>query len=113
MNTIAAPSATNAEIAARVVSEVWAARGCGTGLILVARREGVAFGIETNTIGMCTVAAPIFDSSGKVAASMAVIAPTERFGPVEMRDYRTAVLTEATLVSRELGAPETVPAPFR
>ena len=67
------------------------------------RREGVAFGIETNTIGVCTVAAPIFDSTGKVAASMAVVAPTERFGPVQMREYGAAALREATLVSHELG----------
>ena len=66
------------------------------------RRERMAFGVETVVVGMCTVAAPIFDSTGKVAASMAVVAPTERFGPVQMREYGAAALREATLVSREL-----------
>ncbi|MFH0916451.1 MAG: IclR family transcriptional regulator [bacterium] len=70
------------------------------------RRERVAFGVETVVIGICTVAAPIFDSSGKVAACMAVVAPTERFGPVQMREHGAAVLREATLVSRELGYTE-------
>jgi DNA-binding IclR family transcriptional regulator len=67
------------------------------------RREGVAYGIETLVVGICTVAAPIFDAAGTVAASMAVVAPTERFGPVEMREHAIAVLQETTLTSRELG----------
>ena len=67
------------------------------------RRERVAFGIETLTIGICAVSAPIFDSTGRVIASMAVVAPTERFGAVEMREHAAAVLRETTLLSRELG----------
>jgi IclR family pca regulon transcriptional regulator len=67
------------------------------------RRERVAFGLETVVVGICTVAAPIFDSGGKVTASMAVVAPTERFGPIEMRKYGAAVQLTAALVSRELG----------
>jgi IclR family pca regulon transcriptional regulator len=67
------------------------------------RRDRVAFGIETISIGVCAVSAPVFDSSGKVAASMAVVAPTERFGPVEMREHSAAVLRAVTLLSRELG----------
>jgi IclR family KDG regulon transcriptional repressor len=67
------------------------------------RRERVAYGLENVVVGICTVAAPVFDSGGKVAASMAVVAPTERFGPVEMREYGAAVMQAADLVSRELG----------
>jgi DNA-binding IclR family transcriptional regulator len=67
------------------------------------RRERVAYAIETIAIGTCAVAAPVFDSSGTVAASMAVFAPTERFGPVEMREYTAAVVRAAALLSRELG----------
>ena len=67
------------------------------------RRERVAFGVETISIGMCAVAAPVFDSSDRVIASMAVVAPTERFGPVEMRAHAAAVTRETTLLSQELG----------
>jgi DNA-binding IclR family transcriptional regulator len=68
------------------------------------RRERVAFGIETIAVGMSSVAAPIFGPDGNVAASIAVVAPTERFGPIEMREYGSAVSRAAELVSRELGA---------
>ena len=67
------------------------------------RREGVGFAIETLTIGMSSVAAPIFGPEGDVAASVAVVAPVERFGPIEMREHGAAVTREAALVSSELG----------
>ena len=73
------------------------------------RHEGVAFGIETLTIGTCAVSAPVFDASGRVVASLAVVAPTERFGPVEMREHAAAVLREADLLSRDLGAAGNTP----
>jgi DNA-binding IclR family transcriptional regulator len=72
------------------------------------RRERVAFGIETIVVGICTVGAPVFDSSGQVAASMAVVVPTERFGPIQMREHGAAVLRAATLFSRELGAADDI-----
>jgi len=67
------------------------------------RREQVAYGIETIVLGQCTVAAPVFEAGGRVAASMAVVAPTERFGPVETREYSAAVQHAATQLSTELG----------
>jgi len=70
------------------------------------RREGVAYGIETIAVGMSSVAAPVFEPDGKVAGSIAVVAPTERFGPIEMREYGAAVSRTAAQVSRALGLPE-------
>jgi DNA-binding IclR family transcriptional regulator len=73
------------------------------GEIELIRREGVAFGIETLVLGICTVAAPIFDAAGSVTASMAVVAPTERFGPVQMREHAAALRQETMLLSHEFG----------
>ncbi|MFH1833921.1 MAG: IclR family transcriptional regulator [bacterium] len=67
------------------------------------RREHVSFGIETISIGTCAVSAPVFDSDGRVVASVAVVAPTERFGTVERRAHAEVLQREATLLSHELG----------
>ena len=70
------------------------------------RRERVAFAIETMTVGVCSVAAPVFGVDGEVAASVAIVAPIERFGPIEMREHGAAISRMVTLVSRELGCTE-------
>jgi IclR family pca regulon transcriptional regulator len=67
------------------------------------RREYMAFALETMTLGVCSVAAPVFGPHGEVVASVALLAPVERFGPIEMRNHGAAVLREANLVSQELG----------
>jgi DNA-binding IclR family transcriptional regulator len=67
------------------------------------RREGMAFGLQEWNVGMCAVAAPVFDSAGEVRACIAVVAPTERFGPAEMKSYARALKETAAALSRELG----------
>ena len=67
------------------------------------KREGVAFGLEEYQLGMCAVGAPVFDSSGEVRACIAVVAPSERFGPEEMMSYSAAVREAAVQLSQELG----------
>jgi DNA-binding IclR family transcriptional regulator len=67
------------------------------------RREGVAFGLQEYRLGMCAVGTPVFGSGGEVRACMAVVAPSERFGPGEMMDYAKAVKTAGSELSREFG----------
>ena len=67
------------------------------------RREGIAYGLQEWSVGMCAVGAPIFDSNGTVRACLAVVAPSERFGPTEMLEYGAAVKETATTISQELG----------
>jgi DNA-binding IclR family transcriptional regulator len=67
------------------------------------RREGVAFGLEEHNLGMCAVGAPVFDSAGEVRAGLAIVAPTERFGPAERLKHAQAVADVAASLSRELG----------
>ena len=66
-------------------------------------REGVAYGIEEWNLGMCAVAAPVFDSAKEVRACLAVVAPVERFGPEERVRYAAAVRASAAAMSRQLG----------
>ena len=68
------------------------------------RREGVAHGSQEWNVGMCAVAAPVFDGGGEVRASLAVVAPIERFGPAEQAEYGAALKKAAADVSRALGA---------
>jgi len=67
------------------------------------RREGVAYDLQEYSIGICAVGAPIRDLTGEVRASIAVVAPVERFGPNEMRRYAEAVRQAASALSQELG----------
>lgn len=67
------------------------------------RREGVAFGIDTLGVWICSVAAPIFDASDSIVASIAVVSPADRFDPVQMREQAGAVLQETVLMSHEFG----------
>ncbi len=66
-------------------------------------REGVAYGMEEWNLGMCAVAAPVFDSANEVRACLAVVAPIERFDPEERVRYASAVKTSAAALSRQLG----------
>jgi DNA-binding IclR family transcriptional regulator len=67
------------------------------------KREGVAFGLQEWEVGTCAAAAPIFGSSGQIAAALAVVTPNERFGPAEMRTYVGAVRQTAARISERLG----------
>jgi DNA-binding IclR family transcriptional regulator len=67
------------------------------------RREGVALGMQEWNLGMCAVAAPIFDAGGHVRGSLAIVVPTERFGSEQREAYVADVVEAARLVSAALG----------
>lgn len=57
------------------------------------RERGYAYDLEEATIGLCCVAAPIRDYSGKVVAAMSLSVPAYRFHP--RREELTAAIVEA------------------
>jgi DNA-binding IclR family transcriptional regulator len=67
------------------------------------RCEGVALGMQEWNLGMCAVAAPVFDAGRQVRASLALVAPDERFGPAQRESYVTEVIEAAQFVSTALG----------
>jgi DNA-binding IclR family transcriptional regulator len=67
------------------------------------RERGVAFGLQEWNEGMCAVGAPILDSGGQVRASLAVVAPVERFGLEQQHDYASALKRVTAEVSQALG----------
>ena len=70
------------------------------------RHEGVAFGLQEWNLGMCAVGAPVFAAGGQVRASLAVVAPVERFGEAEQLAYAGAVRDTAAEISASLGYTE-------
>jgi DNA-binding IclR family transcriptional regulator len=73
------------------------------------RREGTAFSLEEWYEGMCAVAAPIMGPGGQIVATVAVVAPSERFGPAQMRTYSASVRQAASRISASLGETEASP----
>jgi len=67
------------------------------------KREGVAFGLQEWDLGMCAVGTPVYGSNGEVRASLAVVAPSERFGQGKMAEYAGEVKRAGAGLSRELG----------
>jgi DNA-binding IclR family transcriptional regulator len=67
------------------------------------RERGYAYDNEEITIGLCCVAAPIYDSSGTVVAAISLSVPAYRFCPGE-EDYTAAILNAAACISRNAGA---------
>lgn len=65
--------------------------------------EGVAYDLQEHTMGICAVAAPVRDSAGEVRASLGVVAPEERFGPMEMKKHTQSLREAASALSRDLG----------
>jgi DNA-binding IclR family transcriptional regulator len=67
------------------------------------RAEGVAYDLEERNLGTCAVGAPVRDQMGAVVATLAVIVPTGRFGPVEREVCASAVKNVAASLSAFLG----------
>ncbi len=70
------------------------------------RRDGVAFGLQEWNLGMCAAGAPVFDARGQVRASLAVVAPSERFGANERESHAASVVQAARQISADLGYQE-------
>ncbi len=67
------------------------------------RRDGVAFDWEEWLIGSPAAAAPVFDQTGQVRATLSVVPPIERCSLAQMDGYGNAVTRAAADLSRELG----------
>ena len=67
------------------------------------RQEGVAYDRGGWNIEAPAVAAPVFDQTGALRASLSVVAPTERSSEEELARYAVAVKRVAAALSEELG----------
>jgi DNA-binding IclR family transcriptional regulator len=69
----------------------------------VVRQQGHAYDLEESTVGVCCVAAPIRDHSGKIIASMSIGIPTDRLWNGRMDELTALVCQHAQELSRTLG----------
>lgn len=74
------------------------------------QRRGYAIDNEEVELGACCVAAPIFDSSNQIAASISVSGPATRMNRARISDIALDVKQAAREISAKLGYNELTPA---
>jgi DNA-binding IclR family transcriptional regulator len=67
------------------------------------RRRGYAEAVEEREIGLSAIAAPVFGSTGELAAIVALQGPTARFGRAELRRALPHLHEQTELISTSLG----------
>ena len=67
------------------------------------RAAEMAWDIEERSKGVCAVGVPVRESSREVIASIAVVVPTDRFGPAERESIASATRDTGAAISRDLG----------
>ena len=72
-------------------------------LLARVRDDGYATDLQENEVGICCVAAPVFDHTGRVAAGLSVSAPAARFDSGAPRRLGPQVRSAAEELSRALG----------
>ena len=66
-------------------------------------REGLAYDLEEQDLGVSAVSAPVYGSDGDLKAVVTVVAPAERFGMRDRKRKAEAVKSTAAELSRFLG----------
>jgi DNA-binding IclR family transcriptional regulator len=67
------------------------------------RKAGWAGAREEFEIGLNAVAAPVYDSSGQIAAALSVSGPAYRLGAADFQDVAQLTIAAADGISRQLG----------
>jgi IclR family transcriptional regulator, KDG regulon repressor len=67
------------------------------------RKNGYACDLEEHELHIRCVAAPIWDHTGAVNASLSITAPTVRMAVIRLRQLATLIQTAGLQISRELG----------
>lgn len=91
------------EASARELLQLAASDGIAARELDRIRQDGVAYDLQEWGPAKSAIGAPVFDSRGRVNASLAIICPGERLGTVEMKEFASAVREVAATLSNELG----------
>ena len=67
------------------------------------RRDGFAVATDELELGLCAVAAPVFDEKGSAVAAISVSGPTLRLTPKRIAELRPIVIKQARALSKQLG----------
>ncbi|WP_308467082.1 IclR family transcriptional regulator [Rathayibacter soli] len=74
--------------------------------LLDVRRDGYATCWQEQELGLCSIAVPIFDYTGKACAAMAIAGPAERVTKLSVPGFVQRLQDEAHQISSKLGALE-------
>ena len=66
-------------------------------------REGVAYDIQEQQLGVCAIGVPVYDFTNEVRASLTLVVSEVRYGPAEARGYVQALKQVAAALSYDLG----------
>jgi DNA-binding IclR family transcriptional regulator len=64
------------------------------------RKRGYAIGEQDRMLGVGGIAAPIFDASGSVAATLTIAGPAERCSPDQLEQWTEPLIAATTEISR-------------
>lgn len=64
-------------------------------MLAEAAKDGVAYDLEEQDLGVCAVSAPVFGPGGDVLAVLTLVAPSDRFGPAARGKNAEAVKKKA------------------
>lgn len=67
------------------------------------REVGIAYDFEERSQGVCALAVPVWDGTGAVTASIAVVVPPERFGESDRENIAALAVNIGEALSRALG----------
>jgi DNA-binding IclR family transcriptional regulator len=66
-------------------------------------QSGIAYDFQEQALGICGAAVPVRDAIGDVRATLAIVAPVERFNPEDVEKNSSALIEAGLSLSRELG----------
>jgi DNA-binding IclR family transcriptional regulator len=66
-------------------------------------REGLAYDVQEQQLGVCAVSTPVWDFSNEVRASLSVVVSESRYGPAEARRFGQMLKQVAAALSYDLG----------
>jgi DNA-binding IclR family transcriptional regulator len=66
-------------------------------------REGLAYDVQEQQLGVCAIGAPVWDFTNEVRASMSVVVSEARYGPAEAKRYGQMLKQVAAALSYDLG----------
>ena len=67
------------------------------------REHGYAYSVEEFSEGVITIAAPIYDYTGKVIAALSVVGPKQRIQQQKIPFFAKKVMSASTEISQNMG----------
>ncbi len=66
-------------------------------------REGVAYDVQEQQLGVCAISVPVWDFTNEVRASLSIVVSEMRYGPAEARRFLQALRQVSAALSYDLG----------